>query len=41
VATVLEERDLAAEYGDEYRAYRNKVSMMIPTGLFITAEKNK
>jgi protein-S-isoprenylcysteine O-methyltransferase Ste14 len=26
----LEERDLVAMFGDEYRNYRNRVSMLIP-----------
>ncbi|UCD88272.1 MAG: DUF1295 domain-containing protein [Desulfobacterales bacterium] len=30
VGTVLEERKLLIEYGEEYRTYQNKVSMLIP-----------
>ncbi len=30
VATVLEERDLVAEFGDAYRDYQRKVPMLIP-----------
>jgi methanethiol S-methyltransferase len=30
VGIVLEERDLIAQFGDEYRRYRQKVSMLLP-----------
>lgn len=30
LATVLEERDLVHEFGDDYRAYQRKVPMLIP-----------
>jgi protein-S-isoprenylcysteine O-methyltransferase Ste14 len=33
VATVLEERDLAASFGQEYRNYQSKVPMLIPHGI--------
>lgn len=31
VGTILEERKLVAEFGDEYRRYQNEVSMLFPT----------
>jgi methanethiol S-methyltransferase len=30
VGILLEERDLVAVFGDEYRRYRNRVSMLVP-----------
>jgi protein-S-isoprenylcysteine O-methyltransferase Ste14 len=30
VGVALEERDLVATFGDEYRAYRKRVAMLIP-----------
>ena len=30
VGIALEERDLVAMFGDEYRAYRNRVAMLVP-----------
>jgi len=30
VGTVLEERDLVADYGDDYRNYQRRVPMLIP-----------
>lgn len=30
VGSILEERDLVAEFGDEYKAYQEKVPMLIP-----------
>jgi len=30
VGIMLEERDLVAEFGDEYRSYRERVGMLIP-----------
>jgi methanethiol S-methyltransferase len=32
VGIFLEERDLVAQFGDEYRRYRERVSMLIPRG---------
>ena len=32
VALQLEERDLVAHLGDDYRRYREEVSMLFPTG---------
>jgi len=32
VGIFLEERDLVAQFGDEYRRYRERVSMLIPLG---------
>jgi len=32
VGIFLEERDLVAEFGDEYRRYRERVSMLLPLG---------
>ena len=31
IGAVLEERDLAAEFGDDYREYQRKVPMLLPT----------
>ena len=31
VGTILEERDLADDFGDEYREYQRKVPMLLPT----------
>ena len=31
IGTVLEERDLRSEFGDEYRDYQRKVPMLLPT----------
>ena len=31
VGTVLEERDLVADFGDDYREYQRKVPMLVPT----------
>jgi protein-S-isoprenylcysteine O-methyltransferase Ste14 len=30
VGIQLEERDLVAQFGDEYRRYRQRVSMLVP-----------
>jgi methanethiol S-methyltransferase len=32
VGILLEERDLVAQFGDEYRHYRQRVSMLVPLG---------
>jgi methanethiol S-methyltransferase len=32
VGILLEERDLVAQFGDEYRHYRRRVSMLVPLG---------
>ena len=32
VGIFLEERDLVAQFGDEYRQYRRRVSMLVPLG---------
>jgi protein-S-isoprenylcysteine O-methyltransferase Ste14 len=31
VGAVLEERDLVADFGDDYREYQRKVPMLVPT----------
>jgi len=31
IGTVLEERDLTAKFGDDYREYQRKVPMLFPT----------
>ncbi len=33
VGSILEERDLAASFGEDYRAYQTKVPMLIPTSI--------
>ena len=38
VATVLEERDLAHDFGDDYRTYQKKVPMLIPYKFPLQAE---
>jgi protein-S-isoprenylcysteine O-methyltransferase Ste14 len=30
IGTVLEEKDLVSDFGDEYRLYQRKVPMLIP-----------
>jgi methanethiol S-methyltransferase len=30
IGTLLEERDLIATFGDDYRRYRERVAMLIP-----------
>ena len=31
IGSVLEERDLSADFGDAYREYQRKVPMLLPT----------
>lgn len=40
VGTVLEERKLLIEYGDDYRRYQEKVSMLIPIKWLVSAMRN-
>ena len=40
VGTVLEERKLLIEYGDDYRRYQEKVSMLVPTKWLMSAMRN-
>jgi protein-S-isoprenylcysteine O-methyltransferase Ste14 len=40
VGTVLEERKLLIEYGDDYRRYREKVSMLIPIKWLLSATRD-
>lgn len=41
LGAILEERKLLKEYGDEYRAYQNRVSMLIPVPWKKTARPSK
>lgn len=34
IGTLLEERDLVADFGDSYRRYQSTVPMIVPTGIF-------
>ena len=34
IGTILEEKDLVREIGDEYRQYQKKVPMLIPYRIF-------
>jgi protein-S-isoprenylcysteine O-methyltransferase Ste14 len=38
LAVPLEERDLVTRHGDDYRRYRERVSMLIPTGILKNQE---
>ena len=40
VGTVLEERKLLIEYGDDYRRYQEKVSMLIPIKWIVSATRD-
>jgi protein-S-isoprenylcysteine O-methyltransferase Ste14 len=40
VGTVLEERKLLIEYGDDYRRYQEKVSMLIPIKWLLSATRD-
>ena len=40
VGTVLEERKLLIEYGDDYRRYQERVSMLIPIKWLLSATRN-
>jgi protein-S-isoprenylcysteine O-methyltransferase Ste14 len=40
VGTVLEERKLLIEYGDDYRRYQEKVSMLIPIKWLLSAARD-
>jgi len=40
VGTVLEERKLQIEYGDDYRRYQEKVSMLIPIKWLLSATRD-
>jgi protein-S-isoprenylcysteine O-methyltransferase Ste14 len=40
VGTVLEERKLLLEYGDDYRRYQKEVSMLIPIKWLLSATRN-